>query len=178
MCTACIQAKNKQKIIKVTTKHTTKPFELIHSDVCGPFPKPTSAGHHHCILFIDDYTRYTSILVLPAKKSKSCTSAYQSFQARVDSIGYKVKRLRCDNGRGECDNNTFRLVPAARGTTYEPCPPYAHHKNGVAEHMAQTITEKARSMMIDSQVPLVFWGEAVKTAVYLHQQTPNEGLTK
>jgi len=44
--------------------------------------------------------------------------------------------------------------------------------------MIQTITEKARSMMIDSQAPLVFWGEAVNTAVYLHQRTPNEGLTK
>jgi len=50
--------------------------------------------------------------------------------------------------------------------------------NGVAERMIQTITEKARSMMIDSQAPLVFWGEAVNTAVYLHQRTPNEGLTK
>jgi len=33
-------------------------------------------------------------------------------------------------------------------------------------------------MMIDSQAPLVFWGEAVHTAVYLNQQTPNAGLTK
>jgi hypothetical protein len=33
-------------------------------------------------------------------------------------------------------------------------------------------------MMIDSHAPLVFWGEAVNTAVYLHQRTPNEGLTR
>jgi hypothetical protein len=33
-------------------------------------------------------------------------------------------------------------------------------------------------MMIDSQVPPAFWREAVNTAVYLHQRTPNEGLTK
>jgi len=32
--------------------------------------------------------------------------------------------------------------------------------------------------MIDSQVPLVFWGEAVNSAVYLRQQTPNEGPMK
>jgi len=32
--------------------------------------------------------------------------------------------------------------------------------------------------MIHSQAPLVFWGEAVNTAVYLYQWTPNEGLTK
>jgi len=69
-------------------------------------------------------------------------------------------------------------VLAACSTTYEPCPSYAHHKNRVAERMIQTITQKVRSMMIDSQVPLVFWGEAVNTAVYLHQRTPNEGLTK
>ena len=67
---------------------------------------------------------------------------------------------------------------AARDTTYEPYPPYAHHKNAVAERMIETITEKARSMIIDSQAPLVFWAEAVNTAVHLHQGTPNEGLTK
>ena len=67
---------------------------------------------------------------------------------------------------------------ASRGKTYEPCPPYAHRKNGVAERMIQTITNKARSMMIDSQAPVVSWGEAVNTAVYPHQRTPNEGLMK
>jgi hypothetical protein len=44
--------------------------------------------------------------------------------------------------------------------------------------MIRTITEKARAMMIDSQAPVQFWGEAVNTAVYLHQRSPNEGLTK
>jgi hypothetical protein len=93
-------------------------------------------------------------------------------------MGYEVQRFRCDNSHREYDNKTFRLVLAARGTTYEQCRPYAHHKNGVAEVMIQTITEKARSMMIGSQAALVFWGEAVNTVVYLHQGTPNEGLTK
>jgi len=33
-------------------------------------------------------------------------------------------------------------------------------------------------MILDSQEPHVFWGEAVNTAVYLHQRMPNEELTK
>jgi len=33
-------------------------------------------------------------------------------------------------------------------------------------------------MILDSQAPLEFWGEAVNTAVYLHQRMPNEGLTR
>jgi len=93
-------------------------------------------------------------------------------------MGYDIKRFQCDNGRGEYNNKTFRYVLTARGTTYEPCPPYAHHKNGIAERMIRTITEKATPMMIDSQAPIQFWGEAVDTAVYLHQRSPNEGLKR
>jgi len=101
MCTACIQAKHKDNIIKVKTKRTTKPFELVHSDECGPFPMLSSAGHRNYILFIHDYTRYTSVWVLPDKKSKTFTSAYQSFRARVDSMGYEVNQFWCDDGRAE-----------------------------------------------------------------------------
>ena len=150
MCTACIRAKHKQKIIEVKTKRTTKPCELVHSDMCGPFSMLTSACPRYYILFIDDYTHYITVWVLPDMKSKTCTSAYQSFQTRVDSMGYEVKQFLCDKGRGDDGNKTVRLVLAAPGTTFKPCPPYTHHKNGVAQRMIQTITENARSMMIHS----------------------------
>jgi len=71
-----------------------------------------------------------------------------------------------------------RLVLAARGTTYEPCLPYAHHKNGVAKRIIRTIPEKARAMMNDSQAPNQFWGEAVNTSVYLHQRSPDKSLKR
>jgi len=162
----------------VPVKRTTKPFELVHSDACGPFSTLTLGYNQYYILFIDNYTRYISVWLLPNKTGVTCTSAYQSFQARVDSMGYEIKRFRCDNGLGEYKNKTFQYVLAAHGTTYEPCPPYAHHKNSVAERMIRTITEKARAMMIDSQAPIQIWGEAVNIAVYLHQRSPNEGLKR
>jgi hypothetical protein len=89
-----------------------------------------------------------------------------------------VKCFWCDNGRRDFDNKTFRLVLAARDTTYTPGPLHAHHKNVVAERSIQTITVEAQFMMIDSKAPLVFWGEEVNPAVFLHPQTPNKGLTK
>ena len=120
MCTVCIQAKQEQRFIKVPVKCTTKPFELVHSDVCGPFFTPTLGANRYYILFIDDYTRYTSVWLLPYIEGKTCTSPYQSFQARVESMGYEIKRFRCDNGWGEYDNKTFQYVLTARSTTYEP----------------------------------------------------------
>jgi hypothetical protein len=91
---------------------------------------------------------------------------------------YKIKRFRSDNGRGGYDYKTFRYVLAARGTTYESCPLYAHNQNGVAESTIRTITENAQAMTIHSEAPIQFWRAAVITAVYLHQRSPNKGLKK
>ena len=178
MCTVCIQAKYEQKCFWVKVKHTSKPFGLVDSDVCGPFSTHTVGGNKHFISFVDDYTRFPFVWMLPDKKSETCTTAYKAFHARVTTLGYQIRRFRCDNGRGEYDNETFRSVLTTSGTTYEPCPPYSHHKDGVTERMIRTITDKARAMMIDSQAPVQLWGEAVNTAVYLPQQSLNEGLTK
>jgi len=79
MYTTCIEAKHKQKIIKVQTKRTTKPFQYIRSDVCGPSSTPISAGHRYYILFIADYARYTFVWARPDMNSKTYPSAYQSF---------------------------------------------------------------------------------------------------
>ena len=43
--------------------------------------------------------------------------------------------------------------------------------------MIGTLTEKARAMMLDSQVPKQFWTEAtLRTASYLHARTPSRAL--
>jgi len=44
--------------------------------------------------------------------------------------------------------------------------------------MIRTLNETAQAMMIDSQAPMQFWGEAVNTTVYLHQSSLNEGLRR
>jgi len=152
MCTVCIQAKHKQKFIRVQVKRTSKPVELVHTDECGSFSTPSFGGNKHFIPFVDDYTRFTFVCMLPDKKSETCTTAYKSFQARVAAMGqgYQFKQFRCDNGRGEYANKTFRSELTTRGATCEPCTPYSHHKDEVAGRMIRTITEKARSMMIDS----------------------------
>jgi len=170
MCTVCIQAKYKQRFIKLQVKRTTKPFQLVHSDMCGPFFTPTFVDSLYYILSIDGYTRYTSIWLLPNYIAETFTYAYRSFHTRVGSMGYEIKRFRCNNWQAKFDIETFWYVLVAHGPTYQPCPPYAHHKTGVAECMMHIFTEMARAMMIDSQAPVQFWGEAVDTTVYLHER--------
>jgi len=44
--------------------------------------------------------------------------------------------------------------------------------------MIRTVTETTWAMMIDSQAPVQIWGDAVKTAVYLHERPLNKGLKR
>jgi transposase InsO family protein len=175
-CDVCIKAKAKRKIIRIPVKPTTMPFELVHSDLCGPFSTPSHSGSRYYIIYIDDYTRYAEVYLLADKKAESCVAAFQAYQAQAKARGYNIQRFRCDNGRGEYDNAFFRGILRVSGISFEPSPPYSQHKNGVSERLIGVITEKARAMMIDSQAPLEFWGEAVMSAAYLHRRTPSRAL--
>ena len=127
-------------------------------------------------MFIDDYTRHTTVYILLDKCAEACISAFQSFKARIESLDYTIKWFRCDNGQGEYDNTLFRRILAGSSISFEPSPPYTQHKNGVAEQMIGTLTEKARAMILDSQAPKQFWVEAIRTARYLHARTPSRAL--
>jgi len=99
--TVCIQAKYKLKMTNVKTKDTTKLFELIPLDVCGPFARYTSSSHCNYILVIDDYTQYNSIWVLLGKTWTTSIAANKSFQTRVDSMECKLKVYWYNCGHGE-----------------------------------------------------------------------------
>ena len=46
---------------------TTKPFEIVHSDVWGPTPVISKGGFAYYVIFVDDYTRYCWIYFLKHK---------------------------------------------------------------------------------------------------------------
>jgi len=101
-CTVCIQAKQQRKIIRQPVPRTTRPFELIHSDLAGPIATPSCSGARYFILYIDDHTRYTSVYFLRTKEAIEITGCFQEFITRIEKHfpQYPVTRFRCDNGRG------------------------------------------------------------------------------
>jgi len=53
----CIKGKF-AKTIKKAAKHSSRVLEIIHTDICGPFPVTTVDGYDSFIMFTDDYSRY------------------------------------------------------------------------------------------------------------------------
>ncbi|CAK1599008.1 unnamed protein product [Parnassius mnemosyne] len=48
--------------------------------------------------------------------------------------------------------------------------------NRVAARMNRTLTEKARALLLDSQLPKELWGEALRYAVYVTNRSPTASL--
>jgi len=176
LCETCIHTKQQQKAIRTKASRTSTPFELVHSDLCGPI-RHCIGGAQYYIIYIDDCTRYTEVYFLVTKTAEEISAKFRHYQAWVETQGYRIKRFRSDNGSGEYSNSVFLGLLGEKGITFEPSPPYTQHKNGTAERMIRTLNTKARSMMWDANVPIKFWPEAIRTACYLHRRSPTSSLS-
>jgi hypothetical protein len=90
ICETCILAKHERKIIRVPT---SIPFELVHSDTCGPFTTKSLGGGLHFIVFIDDYIRHTTVYILTDKRAETCVGAFQCFKAKIKNWGLQLQTV-------------------------------------------------------------------------------------
>ena len=68
----------------------TEPFELIHSDVCGPMSESSIGGSSYYVTFIDDFTRYTFVYFLRIR-AKFWKSLRTSIAMRQMLLGRELK---------------------------------------------------------------------------------------
>ena len=175
LCTTFVRTKQQQHVIHTKAFRSSMPFAPVHSDLCGPL-KHSIGGAQYYIIYIDDCTRYTQVYFLITKTAEEISAKFQHYQAWVETQGFHIKRFCSDNGSEEYSNSVFLDLLGEKGITFEPSPPYTQHKNGTAERMIRTLNAKARSMMLDANVPIIFWPEAIMKACYLHRRSPTLSL--
>jgi len=176
-CSTYILSKQHRTRSQEPAKHAGSPFELIHSDSCGPLPLAHGSARYY-IIFIDNLTRYIFVYFLKAKQGEDSRKCFENVLNYVETQfpEYKVKRFRSDNGKGEYDNSLFRELLPSKGIIFQPSPPYTQHKNGLSERMIQILNSRAQSMLIDADLPIIFLAEAINAAVYLHHRSPSSAL--
>ena len=167
-------------------KQTVEPFpnkatrraqevpELVHSDVCGPFPTQAHNGEKYFVSFIDDYSR--TIWIFGLRQKSDVFQTFKRFKALAENqTGRHLKILRTDNG-GEYMGETMQNYLADKGIKHEPTAPYSPSQNGVAERGNRTIVEGTRTMLHESGLPKSLWLELAKTAAYLRNRAPTKAL--
>jgi len=106
---------------------TSKPPELVHTDLCGPSRKKSPHGEEYFILFIDDFSRMCWIGLL--KHKDEAFEKFQAFKALLENEpDQKIKCLRSDPG-GEFIWDEFFDFCEQHGIKWE----ILHHKDSSAK---------------------------------------------
>lgn len=171
VCDPCVKGKMIRKIFKSRDYiKSTRPLELVHSDVCGPMENVSLGGSRYFVSFIDDFSRYTHVYFID--KKSDVFSVFRDFEASVSNqTGQTIATLRTDGG-GEYISAEFEQYLQLQGIHHELSVRYSPQQNGVAERYNRTICELARALIIDADLPKSFWAEAISTAVYVRNRAP------
>ena len=172
-CEPCVIGKMPRKPF---TKHvgikSTRPLELIHTDVCGPMKTKSIGNSLYFVTFIDDFSRYVFLYFI--KEKNEVFEKFKEFEAlATNQAGHPIGTLRSDGG-GEYVGRAFEQYLASKGIQHQLTIRYTPEQNGVAERYNRTICESARAMIAQSELPKRFWAEAVATAAYTRNRLPTK----
>ncbi|MBW0548814.1 hypothetical protein O181_088529 [Austropuccinia psidii MF-1] len=147
-CDICLKGKMTHLPFKSHFSDTIMPLDCIHMDIVGPISP----------LFL---------------KQKS--EAYKEFiiqQKLIENIhNGKIKKIITDGG-GEFINQKFKELANQHGFFHSVAPPYTPEHNGIAERANCTILDKARCLLLTSNLQNQYWAEAISTATYLTNVVP------
>ena len=178
-CRGCCTSKTVNRFAKQSRGHTsiTRPFEVIHVDVCGPFDQPKAHDNaRYFLTIVDRFSRFVTAIPL-ARKSETSTMI-QSFLMRSYTdlrASHFPKQLRSDNG-SEILNDNLKEFLLDKGIDLRLTHPHSSAENGIAERMHRTLQDKARTQMAHGNIPPIFWSEAIRYAAFLLNWTPRVNL--
>ncbi|WVZ62530.1 hypothetical protein U9M48_012269 [Paspalum notatum var. saurae] len=171
VCDACQQAKAHQLPFHSAVHVSSKPLELVHTDVWGP-AKVSVNGYKYYISFVDDYSRFSWIYFL--KNKYQVESIFPQFQSHVERLlGRKILSVQSDWG-GEYHrlHKYFNRV----GIAHRISSPHTHQQNGLVERKHRHVVETGISLLAHSSLPLRFWDESFHTACYLINRMPSKTI--
>lgn len=174
VCDVCVRGKMAMGKFVSSQTRTSELLELVHSDVSGPFAVPSISGNRYALTFVDDFSRKVFLYLLKSKDQ--VFEKFCQFKAFAENqTGKKIKSFRSDNG-GEYVNKRLEDFLKDSGIKHQTSIAYVKQQNGTAERMNRTLQDKARCLLLNSELPLKFWGEAMNTAAYVRNRLPSRSI--
>lgn len=94
---------------------------------------------------------------------------YSNFSAHSETI----RILRSDNEK-KYFSNRFNSFMHSKGVIHQSSCPYTPQQNDVAERKHRQFVDTSRTLLINVNVPLKFWGNVVLTVRYLINRIPSD----
>jgi hypothetical protein len=173
-CVACIIGKSPQHSYSHHGHRASAIGELLHMDLCGPYPIQTPDGKRHFYVILDDHSNFGFLHLLRLKSE--AFPAYRRTEAFIGrSCNKPVVTVRVD-GALELMKGDMATHFAKHGIVVQQTAPYAHQQAGKIERYVRTIEEGGQTLLADSGLSMSFWGWAVLTSQYLRNRLPTSTL--
>ena len=154
----------KSKHSSVTKVQTSRPLELLHIDLMGPARVQCLGGKKYILVVVDDYTRYTWVVLLRDKVKAPEKMIHLCKKLQVEK-GTVMSRIRNDHRR-EFENTKLATFYNDQGTYQEFSSPKTPQQNGIVERKNRVVQEMASVMLHNKNMPKSFWGEAINTTCH------------
>lgn len=175
-CETCLLSEG----LKIPHNHTRsrakRHLENLHVDLSGIMRTHGLKNESYYIWFTDNYTLYCHIYPLITKSKEEVHEVFRYYISRAErQTGCSIKTLTLDRG-GETVNNLLGGDLKDLGIDIHLTAGHTPAQNSVAKRGNHTIGTKARSMMLESGLPLKFWYQACSTAVFLTNRTVTKAV--
>ena len=173
-CIPCLVGKSPQRSYSYQGNRATKLGELLHMDLCGPFPVQAPHGEKYFYNILDDKSNWGFTSGLRLKND--AFSYFLKTEAFLERLsGAPIMTVRC-GGELELTAGKMGAHLASRGIALQRTVPYAHQQNGKSERYIRTLEEGGQALLADSGLPMSFWLDAILTRQYLINRLPTSTL--
>ena len=130
-------------------------------DLLGPTRTASLGGMKYALVIVDDFSRYTWVLVL-ANKDETF-KIFKKFYKRITNLkGQLVISIHSDHGT-KFENQFFDHFCIKHKIDHNSFTPIIPQQNGVVERKNRILEEMAQTMLCEGNLPRYFWTEAVNT---------------
>ena len=137
-CDICALSKSRQQARPMkSTRTTTRPMQLIYTDLMGPFMPPAKGGSRYVSTFTDNCSRMKEVYLL-RNKSEAAESLHQYNMTVAVPLGLRIEIVRCDKG-GEYIGKESKALSVNAGINVEYTATNTPPQNGVSERDRKTL---------------------------------------
>ncbi|KAL3326682.1 hypothetical protein AABB24_037395 [Solanum stoloniferum] len=174
-CESCQLGKHTRATFSRSTEGRSESiFSLVHSDIWGPSRVSSTLGFRYFVSFINDYSRCTWVFLM--KDRSELFSIFKSFFAEIQNqFGVSICTFRSYNAL-EYLSSQFQEFMTHKSIIHQTTFPYTPQQNGVAERKNRHLIETARTLLLESNVPQRFGGDAVLSSCYLINRMPSSSI--
>ena len=175
-CVGCIRGKLPARAHPGSTlPRSRSPLDVVHLDSIV-INIEGAEGEKYCHILTDDFSRARFVFPTRTKGGGEWVEIFDEWLTWAErTSGKTLKCIRSDNAK-EYVSGQFATRLKKLGVEIQTSIPYEHQSNGTAERSNRVILDRARTILLDSNLGKEYWPDATRTAGFVGNRIPGKEL--